>query len=463
QSLLDLHKGTKASRLESMKQIKQAVAREGSSAAHDKYYEFDNTSAINSDATQDLYDDNPQGDDGAGGFRVFMYNKSTKPLKSTYLSPTVTCSFLKYIQSLLNETPVNELTDFMSNPVYIDAHTTSVVANPEGNSEAAHNSSPLANKTSYPTKNPQHNLLQAKAKRLIQKAKKNIRKINFIKAFAQKFNEYDKKLKALTSINVFEVIKKAVQAKVLTELKKLLPNHIPKAVANYVKPRLNNLATIDAQDVDPSFHKRTHDNQDPPNDREGENRKKKRKDAAEPSSRSSRKDKTPMVQAQDDTHKSGSANAKRRTTWFDLLLKLDIDQNEDHILGPSTVAMAKNLKELIQKDELAIAYLEGVGLEKLREQYKNDVELEYHVYQLKAESTKPHPSFYNNDFYYLVYLSTEEKYTTSITKHYAARYYIQGIEDMVSDIWSKEVHRYQIEALNGIHHWEDANQDFFKA
>ncbi|GJZ54703.1 hypothetical protein Tco_0609588 [Tanacetum coccineum] len=52
QSLLDLHKGTKASRLESMKQIKQAVAREGSSAAHDKYYEFDNTSAINSDATQ---------------------------------------------------------------------------------------------------------------------------------------------------------------------------------------------------------------------------------------------------------------------------------------------------------------------------------------------------------------------------------------------------------------------------
>ncbi|GJV79324.1 hypothetical protein Tco_1515194 [Tanacetum coccineum] len=71
--------------------------------------------------------------------------------------------------------------------------------------------------------------------------------------------------------------------------------------------------------------------------------------------------------------------------------------------------------------------LEGAGLEKLQQQYKNDVELEYHVDQLKAavltetewnvgegdvskprsfkrhmsKSIKPHLSFYNNDFYYL--------------------------------------------------------------
>ncbi|GKA91877.1 hypothetical protein Tco_0813802 [Tanacetum coccineum] len=68
--------------------------------------------------------------------------------------------------------------------------------------------------------------------------------------------------------------------------------------------------------------------------------------------------------------KSGSANAKRTTTWFDLLLKSNIDQNEDHILGSSTMAMEKKLKELIKK---------GVGVEKLKQQYKNDVELEYHV------------------------------------------------------------------------------------
>ncbi|GKG50775.1 hypothetical protein Tco_0538899, partial [Tanacetum coccineum] len=82
--------------------------------------------------------------------------------------------------------------------------------------------------------------------------------------------------------------------------------------------------------------------------------------------------------------KSGSANAKRRTTWFDLLLKSDIDQNENHILGPSTVTIAKKLKAITQKDKLIIADLEGVGLERLKQQYQNDVELEYHVSQLKA-------------------------------------------------------------------------------
>ncbi|GKC06566.1 hypothetical protein Tco_0998176 [Tanacetum coccineum] len=79
-----------------------------------------------------------------------------------------------------------------------------------------------------------------------------------------------------------------------------------------------------------------------------------------------------------------------------------------------------------------------------------------------SKNTKPRPSFYNNNFYYLVSLSTEEKYTTSLTKHYAARYYIQGIEDMISDKWCKETHCYHFEALNGIHHWEDSIIDFFK-
>ncbi|GKF71870.1 hypothetical protein Tco_0207984, partial [Tanacetum coccineum] len=137
---------------------------------------------------------------------------------------------------------------------------------------------------------------------------------------------------------------------------------------------------------------------------------------------------------------------------------------------------------LIKKDDLTIADPEGAGLEKLKKQYNNDVELEYHVDQLKAtvsteaqlsndegdvskprsfekhmsKCTNPHSGFYNNDFYYLVNHSMGEKYFTSLTKHFAASYHIQGIEDMIPDKWSKKIHRYQIEALNGIHHWKDA-------
>ncbi|GJT17905.1 hypothetical protein Tco_0876611 [Tanacetum coccineum] len=270
--------------------------------------------------------------------------------------------------------------------------------------------------------------------------------------------------------------KKSVQARVLKEMKKLLPTHIPIAVSNYVRPCLNTSVleikllnkiylnksndthtthqqlydtiydsitpdqeVINAQDAEPSFHKRSYDNQDPPNDREGKKRKKQRKDVRQSSSRSSRQNKSLVVHAQDDT----------------------------------SVAIENKIKAIIQKDELTIADLEGAGLEKLKQQYQNDVKLEYQVDQIKAvvlseakwnsdeddiskprlfkrhksKNTKPHPSFYNNDFYYLVSMSIKEKYATSLTKHYAARYYIQGIEDMISNRWCKETHRYHFEAL----------------
>ncbi|GJY79615.1 hypothetical protein Tco_0485416, partial [Tanacetum coccineum] len=104
QSLLDLRKGSKASRLESLKQKKQTVAREGSNTSE----ESDNETDDADDSDMDLSDDNLDGDDDAARFGVFMYNKSTETPKSTYFSPTVTSSSLDFIQNLFNETPANE-------------------------------------------------------------------------------------------------------------------------------------------------------------------------------------------------------------------------------------------------------------------------------------------------------------------------------------------------------------------
>ncbi|GKB64110.1 copia protein [Tanacetum coccineum] len=345
----------------------------------------------------------------------------------------------------------------------------------------------------------------------MQKAKKNMRKINFKKAVIQKFREYNQKLDALTNFNDSKAFKKAIQAKVLTEIKKLLPTHIPNAIENYVKPRLNTSVlevmktnqinlfiqsststddlsdmdlkikllniihsnksnethtthhqlydtlyesiilyqdALDAQAAQSSFHKRSHDNPDPPNNSKGENKKKHQKDAGKPSSRSSRQNRSPVVIVQDDTL------AMQPLYQADTLIKKhatqnDIDKNENRILRPSTITIAKKFKELIQKDELTIADLEGAGLERLKVRYNNDVELEYHVSQLKEAV--------------LSEAYTEEKYTTSITKHYVARYYKEDIEDRIPERWSKEVRRYHFEALNGIHHWEEDKIDFFKA
>ncbi|GJV48521.1 hypothetical protein Tco_1438733 [Tanacetum coccineum] len=221
-----------------------------------------------------------------------------------------------------------------------------------------HISSPPVTTTHDLVTNPQQSSIQEKAKKLMAKTKQKKRKSIFKQEVEQNFKEYDQKLEALSSINVPKAMEEAVQAKVLTEKKKQLHTHVPSAIAKCVKPCLNNTVlevmkynqinlfttpssttaddlsemdlklkllnkmykskyfqshdthhklydllyesiyvdqeSLDAHDTEPSFKKRPHDHQDPPNDREGEKRKKRRKDACEPSSRSSKKDKAPM-------------------------------------------------------------------------------------------------------------------------------------------------------------------------
>ncbi|GJZ49459.1 hypothetical protein Tco_0603649 [Tanacetum coccineum] len=480
QSLLDLWKGSKASRLASLRQ---------KSNNSEKSEESANETDDADEPDMDLFDDNAHGDDDAARYGVFMPNKSTTTPNPTYLSLTVTSSLLDFIQTLLDESPANELTDFMSHPMYSDAQTTTVVHNLEGNPE-------LTSYISGAFKVPLGTHVDAK---------KNMRNFNFKKEVAHKFKEYDQKVEALTNFNVFKAFEIVVQTKVLTEIKKLLPTHIPNAIVNYVKPRLNtsmlevmktnqiNLFTqsstttddlsemdlklkllnriylnksndthtthqqlydtlyesinldqdaLDAQAAQSSFYKRSHDNQDPLNNHEGENKKKRRKDVGEPSSRSSTRNRSPMVIVYDDTP------AMQPLDQADIL----IQKHSKPEWFPKK--SAKKFKELIQKDELLIADFEGVGLERLKVQYNNDVELEYHVSKLKAAVLSE--AQWNSD-------EGEKKYTTSITKHYAAIYYKYGIEDKILERWRKEVRRYHFEALNGIHHWKEDKIDLFKA
>nr|GEX23727.1 hypothetical protein [Tanacetum cinerariifolium] len=111
QSLLDLRKISKPSRLEN-------TSEESANKTNN---------ADKSDT--DLTYDKPVRDDDAAGYGVPMYNKTTQTPNSTYPRLTITSSSLDFIQTLLDETPVNELIDLMSHPVYTDAHTTSVVHN----------------------------------------------------------------------------------------------------------------------------------------------------------------------------------------------------------------------------------------------------------------------------------------------------------------------------------------------
>nr|GEX92145.1 hypothetical protein [Tanacetum cinerariifolium] len=160
--LVDLRKGSKSSRLESLKQKKQATSREGSSDAHNKYYE---SSDNHSETT--------------------LYSSSSD----------------KTAESANETNDVDESNTDLSNDNSNGYDNVAGYGEMFPDKNAHHLSSPPSTKTSYPTKYPQPSSLKAKAKKLLPKAKKNIRKINFKKAVAQKFIEYDHKLEALTNFN----------------------------------------------------------------------------------------------------------------------------------------------------------------------------------------------------------------------------------------------------------------------
>ncbi|GJT06854.1 hypothetical protein Tco_0841316 [Tanacetum coccineum] len=261
----------------------------------------------------------------------------------------------------------------------------------------------------------------------MQKAKKNMRKINLKKAVATKFREYDQKLEALTNFNVSEAFKIAIQVKVLTEIKKLLPTHIPNAIENYVKPRLNTsmLKVVKTNQINlfPQSSTSTDD--------------------------LSEMDLKLKLLNQIHLNKSNDTRTTHQQLYDTLYESIILDQD---------ALDAQAAQSSFYKSQLKAAVL-------LEAQWKSDEgdiskprSFERHI----SKSTKPHLCFYNNDYTYIVDLSTEERYTTSITKHYATRYYKEGIEDRIPKRWSKEVCRYHFEALNGIHHWEEDRIDFFK-
>ncbi|GJW17843.1 hypothetical protein Tco_0025279 [Tanacetum coccineum] len=136
---------------------------------------------------------------------------------------------------------------------------------------------------------------------------------------------------------------------------------------------------------------------------------------------------------------------KRRTTLSPYEIGSWKQSDIQGAFKADVIPFSENLKETFKLFKKGFI----TEVKRLKVQYKNDVELEYHVSQLKAavlseaqwnsdegdiskprsferhmsKSIKPYPCFYNNDCTYLVDLNTEEKYTTSITKHYATRYY----------------------------------------
>ncbi|GJY14732.1 hypothetical protein Tco_0385154 [Tanacetum coccineum] len=94
------------------------------------------------------------------------------------------------------------------------------------------------------------------------------------------------------------------------------------------------------------------------------------------------------------------------------------------------------------------------------DRYTFDLSKPLPLVQSRNHQIVPVDYFFNNDLAYLHGESTSRTYTTSLTKTKAAKYDLQGIEDMVPNLWSPIKVAYNIHALLGTSHWRSKRQTF---
>ncbi|GJT11592.1 hypothetical protein Tco_0858634 [Tanacetum coccineum] len=388
-------------------------------------------------------------------------------------------------------------------------------------------------------------------------------------------------LTILEQKNHADIIEELVQANVLNKVKNQLPKFLLKAVSEYVQPRLErtvrdvlkknpinmlqssstptytfieyelkqklynmmqnsrsflelekhlalynaliNLIGIDesaAKGDTSSQHKRYHDGQDPPEDREGEKRRKKRRKViGESSSKKSKaqedhvhyergNDADEPRQEDEIIHEAQTEETLGKDNpqwfqntaaelsvqnWFNELVDAQEEPDEFEYKDGSMTLFGKHVKKIFKKDKITKEDMEGPAFELLKGTCKNNIEIEYNMDQcylalrdkidwinpegdmFHHDLSKPLPLtgppgrkripvsyFFNHDLEYLKYGTKENTYALLVTKNKAARYEDEEIEEMISSLWSLSIQKYNKDAELGIYHWYPKRQWFYK-
>ncbi|GJQ99209.1 hypothetical protein Tco_0522194 [Tanacetum coccineum] len=335
--------------------------------------------------------DTPDHNNQAGSFRIHVHDKEQEQCIIQPHSPSVTISSHEDVSRYLNENPENVQDDI---------------------SAADLTSSPPATTTHAPVTKSQ----QKRAKQLLKKARQT--KNDSTKAIMQNLADHEQMINALAQVDHDEVIEESVKANILNEVKNQLLKFVPIAVSDFVEPHLKRTildlkhklyemmfqsasylthdkeralydALQESMQIDelqaryelaqPSRKKRSHDDQDPPKNCEGENQKRRRKGAGESSLK---KDKAPadssnferfadepQQQEQDIPTEAFKGN---HPNWF----KKPNEKKIEELLSKAGL-----MNSFLKKDEITKAYLEGPAFELLKNRFENNVELEYNLEQ----------------------------------------------------------------------------------
>nr|GEW60008.1 RNA-directed DNA polymerase, eukaryota [Tanacetum cinerariifolium] len=142
--------------------------------------------------------------------------------------------------------------------------------------------------------------------------------------------------------------------------------------------------------------------------------------------------------------------------WFNDLLATKKDPFTFDVLMDTPVDFTKFALHGLKVEKLTRELLVGLVYKILKGTCTSSAELEYTMKECfkalinKLDRNNPKNYFFNNELEFLKSFDPEKSYTTSITKIKAARYDLNGIEDMIPRKWSKSLVGYDKEAKRGI-------------
>ncbi|GJV54180.1 hypothetical protein Tco_1449921 [Tanacetum coccineum] len=203
---------------------------------------------------------------------------------------------------------------------------------------------------------------------------------------------------------------------------------------------------------------------------------------AEPSKKSTKSKKSSKCKTPSTTSKSGkSVSADKSVYETEHIVQMDVEEpNLDDVANDVDEPQAYAIPKI---PKLPWADLVGLAFNLLKGTYKSCVELEYNMeecyrvltdqldwanlegHKSLVDMSKPLPLqdkegrhtipvefFFNNDLEYLKAGNKERSYSSSITKTPAARYTLEGIEDIIPTLWSSFIIAYDKDAAIRISH-----------
>ncbi|GJZ02828.1 hypothetical protein Tco_0520789 [Tanacetum coccineum] len=153
--------------------------------------------------------------------------------------------------------------------------------------------------------------------------------------------------------------------------------------------------------------------------------------------------------------------------WFNQMVSATKDHLTFNDLMDTPIDFSKYVLNGFKIDNLTQDILLGPAFNLLKDACSSSIELEYNFQECfnapLGHQTVVVDYFFNKDLEYLKTSDPEVTYTTSITKTKAARYEIEGIEDMVPTLWSPTKVGYDKDALKGIKHWGERRKLWYRS